>query len=218
MNRDCPQKAEISESRQFLQRTKEPPCSVGQLSRTAPDAEAQSHGTCSKTRGINTQQKCYKFLVCLIPNTSAFRGPRFHTTHLVPEQFIASPSATAHADFTLPQVLGALWGSRPPEGTFQEPAIPFVSQKQHCDNARFALPQRALQLHGQLHRKLYFSIVLPHLFGSLGEDDAWLNNMLLLYGKPMRNLTHTSLYLAPVEADTVLSCDGINLYWKMLTS
>lgn len=84
--------------------------------------------------------------------------------------------------------------------------------------ARFALPQRALQLHGQLHRKLYFSIVLPHLFGSLGEDDAWLNNMLLLYGKPMRNLTHTSLYLAPVEADTVLSCDGINLYWKMLTS
>lgn len=84
--------------------------------------------------GINTQQKCYKFLVCLIPNTSAFRGPRFHTTHLVPEQFIASPSATAHADFTLPQVLGALWGSRPPEGTFQEPAIPFVSQKQHCDS------------------------------------------------------------------------------------
>lgn len=66
--------------------------------------------------------------------------------------------------------------------------------------ARFALPQRALQL----HRKLYFSIVLLHLFGSLGEDDAWLNNVLLLYGKSMRNLTHTSFYLAPVEADTVL--------------
>lgn len=84
--------------------------------------------------GINTQQKCNKFLVCLIPNTSAFRGPRFHTTHLVPEQFLASLSAATHADFTLPQVLGALRGSRPPEGTFQEPATPFVSREQHCHN------------------------------------------------------------------------------------
>lgn len=63
MNRDCPQKAEISESRQFLQRTKEPPCSVGQLSRTAPDAEAQSHGTCSKTRGAKAKSTWQDFLV-----------------------------------------------------------------------------------------------------------------------------------------------------------
>lgn len=84
--------------------------------------------------GVNIQQKCNKFLVCLIPNTSAFHGPGFHTKHLVPEQFIASLSATAHADFTLPLVLGALWGSRQPEGTFQEPTTPFVFQEQHCDN------------------------------------------------------------------------------------
>lgn len=66
MNRDCPWKAEISESRQFLQRTKEPPRCTGQLSRMAPDAEAQSYGAggmCSKTQGAKAKSTWQDFLV-----------------------------------------------------------------------------------------------------------------------------------------------------------
>lgn len=73
--------------------------------------------------GINVEQE---WTTWVISNTGTFCGPGFHTQRLAPAQLIGSLSATAHADFVLPEVLSPSEELQQTEGTFQELHLQFL--------------------------------------------------------------------------------------------